>query len=66
MANPNVMAKSLHTVTVLVTVAQLVQAQGQCPTAQAAVLKAVELLGYDVAQDLHGLIAQAVKKMNRI
>lgn len=66
MANPNVMAKSLHTVTVLVTVAQLVQQQGKCPTAHSAVLEAVKLLGYTEDQDAHGLIAAAVKKMNRI
>ena len=66
MANANVMAKSLHTVTVLVTMARVLQDNGKYPTAQDAVIEAAALLGYTPDMDTYGLIAAAVKKMNRI
>lgn len=66
MANPNTLPKSLHTVTVLVTMARMLQNSGEYPTAYGALCRAADLLGYTVAMDTYGLLQQALKKMNRI
>lgn len=61
---PKTLAKSLHTVTVLVNVARhLEKTQGL--GSWAALLEAAIILGLGEMTDSHGLLAQARKKMDR-
>ena len=64
MANPNIIPKSLHTVTVLVTVAKLLQQQHSYPVWK-AVAEAAIALGYTTEQDSYGLMDMAEKKLNK-
>lgn len=66
MANPNTLPKSLHTVTVLVTMARMILESGQETTNAGAVLAASLMLGYTESMDTYGLRDAAVKKLNRI
>lgn len=66
MANANTLPKSLHTVTVLVAMARLIRAQRPQYTAEDAVYQAMYQMGYSAESDHYGLVAQAVKKLNRI
>lgn len=54
------LAKSLHTVSVLVSVAQFVLDTTQDGDRDYAVATAVDMLGYGGAADPHGLAAKAV------
>lgn len=56
--------KSLHTVTVLVTVAKLIQASTPYSNA-GAVNAALVLLGYDPATDTYELATKATKQLNK-
>ena len=63
MSNPSLIPKSLHTVTVLVTVARMLMRQGQTPAR--ALDNAVLELGYIPDQDGYKLIDQAFKKLTK-
>ena len=56
--------KSLHTVTVLVTLAKLLKAQHSYPNWK-AVAEAAIVLGYALDQDTYGLMDAAEKKLNK-
>lgn len=65
------LAKSLHTVSVLVAVGRFmldtVQVSGRdhADDAALAVAKAAAVLGYDMANDPHGLVARAVAILSK-
>lgn len=54
------LAKSLHTVSAVVSVARLIQTMRDCPNATVAVGYAVLALGYGDASDPYMLAARAV------
>lgn len=54
-------AKSLHTVTVLVQVAR----STGYPNPEDAIKRALIILGLEDAPDVYGLAAQALKKLNK-
>jgi hypothetical protein len=57
--------KSLHTVTVLVQLTRHLQSmQPGCPI-EACLFKALDILGYIDAPDVHSLVAQALKKLRK-
>ena len=56
--------KSLHTVTVLVTIAKLLKAQHNYPKWK-AVAEAAITLGYATEQDVYHLMDMAEKKLNK-
>ena len=58
--------KSLHTVTVLITMAKLIQETRPHYTKEDAVYKALETLGYTSTADHYGLALQALKKLNKV
>ena len=59
--------KSLHTVTVLVKVAELIYAQNDVHglDKEGAVANALRILGYSVDNDPHGLAAAAIKQLSK-
>jgi len=57
--------KSLHTVTVLVTLAKLIKETRPHYTSEDAVYKALDTLGYASTADHYGLALQALKKLNK-
>lgn len=60
--------KSLHTVTVLVTMAKLMQqAHEERATISnhSAVFSCMQALGYSDSPDTYGLMEQAIKKLNK-
>ena len=57
--------KSLHTVTVLVTMAKLIQETRPHYIKEDAVYKALDVLGYPTESDHYGLALQALKKLNK-
>ncbi len=63
MSNPNLIPKSLHTVTVLVTLARMFMRQGQ--TSARALDNAILELGYNPDQDGYKLIDQAFRKLTK-
>ncbi len=64
MTNPKPLPKSLHTVTVLVNVAQMIQRLND-QIDECAVGSALTVLGYDGSPDAYGLAAKAVKAMRQ-
>lgn len=57
--------KSLHTVTVLIAMAKLIQETRTHYTSEDAVYKALDTLGYSSTDDHYGLALQALKKLNK-
>ena len=63
MAKP--LAKSLHTVTVLVRVARLLLKQNLACSHVDALIEALDALGLADSPDTYGLIDQALKQLNK-
>lgn len=57
--------KSLHTVTALVNLAKHLMEYNDDAPIENCVYKAVHILGYTDTPDVHGLIAQALKKLTK-
>lgn len=57
------LAKSLHTVTVLIRVAQHLLAASDIDGPENAVQEAARILGYEGAPDPYGLVAKATAQM---
>lgn len=60
-----VLAKSLHTVTVLVRVARFVMLEGKADTNADAVVKAAAILGLRDMHDDYELLSAALKQLNK-
>jgi hypothetical protein len=58
--------KSLHTVTVLVAVAQQIACYESFYDNKILIERAANILGYQGVADVHELKAQAVKKLNKL
>lgn len=59
------LAKSLHTVTVLVRVARLLLKRDLAYSNPEAIAGALQVLGLDDMPDTYGLAAQALKQLNK-
>jgi hypothetical protein len=57
------LAKSLHTITVLLRVAELHQKMNAGMPAADAMKRTVDVLGYTGAEDPYGLVATALKQL---
>ena len=60
------LAKSLHTVTVLVRVALDIQKRNPDRDSFSAVYAALDLLGLDDSNDDHGLVSATLKQLGKI
>lgn len=57
--------KSLHTVTVLVQLTRHLQSMQPSCSIETCLFKAIDILGYMDATDIHGLTLQALKKLRK-
>lgn len=57
--------KSLHTVTVLVALTKHLHSAKPDFPIETCLFKALDILGYINAPDIHGLVAQAMKKLTK-
>lgn len=57
--------KSLHTVTVLATVARMLKAANPSLSNDQAVNNAIVSLGYTIEQDYYNLATMAIKKLSK-
>lgn len=59
------LAKSLHTVSVLVKLSRFIQEATSLKDNEASLKAALVVLGYDTSADPHGLAEAALKQLNK-